>query len=201
MTIGTGRRLGPAGRSFARPTGAAGANGGSQCRDFAAGLGKEPNPKVALAAAVLEGVKAGRVRSRADVLEVLREFGEINRDGDDYVSVRLAGRAKPVRLKGLLFVRDLDVGAVLRSVANPGNRRSGREPPDLRAPRKRGRRWSGVRQAEPGITAGDILRRHPHRGREGANPSRQPISTMSSRSTSGPSRFGLSRFSNWIPNQ
>lgn len=97
----------------------------------AASPDNDPNPKVVLAAAVLEGVKAGKVRSRADVLAVLRGFGEINRDGDDYVSVRLASRAKPVRLKGLLFVRDLDVAAVLRSVASPGNRRSGREPPDL----------------------------------------------------------------------
>jgi hypothetical protein len=48
-------------------------------------------------------VEAGLIKNREDVLNSLREIGEINRKGKDYVSVKLPDFDKPIRLKGGIY--------------------------------------------------------------------------------------------------
>lgn len=50
----------------------------------------------------------GCIKNRQDVVAALREFGEINRDGQDYLSIKPAQGGAPIRFKGLLFHRDFD---------------------------------------------------------------------------------------------
>ena len=65
-----------------------------------AGLQLSDDPKRLLTDHLL----ARDVQNRADVLSELQELGlEINRKGPDYISVRIAPGAKPIRLKGPLY--------------------------------------------------------------------------------------------------
>jgi len=90
------------------------------------------DPRTPLVEAVVEGLVAGTVRALADVIDVLREHGEVTRRGPDYVSVVLPDHVRPIRLKGLLFRLEFDREAVLRAIARVAEPpRLEREPPDL----------------------------------------------------------------------
>ena len=73
-------------------------------------------------------IEDGLVKNRDDVIASLKEIGEITRAGDDYISVKPAGFAKAVRLKGVLYGREFSVESVEKVAReNPersGNRRS-----------------------------------------------------------------------------
>lgn len=73
-----------------------------------AGLAVEPDTKKVLGEMLLDRVARGRVKNREDVLAALKEFGEITRAGEDYISVKLPNLDKAVRLRGTLFQRDFD---------------------------------------------------------------------------------------------
>lgn len=73
-----------------------------------AGLAVEPDTKKVLGEMLLDRVARGIVNNRADVLAALKEFGEITRAGDDYISVRPPNLEKAVRLRGALFHRGFD---------------------------------------------------------------------------------------------
>ena len=75
-------------------------------------------------------VAAAQVNTRADVLQALASLGQINRQGRDYISVRLDEGAKPIRLKGALYDEKFD-GRALREVAAAAQKRpGGREQPE-----------------------------------------------------------------------
>ena len=69
-----------------------------------AGLDVEPDPRQSITDWLVSRIETGLVRDRSDVLASLAELGEINREGNDYISVRLAPGAKPIRLKGAIYV-------------------------------------------------------------------------------------------------
>ncbi|RYG82552.1 MAG: hypothetical protein EON59_14140, partial [Alphaproteobacteria bacterium] len=71
-------------------------------------LAVEPDTKKLLAEMLTARVRAGVVNNRADVVAALSEFGEITRDPADFVSVKLPGHAKAVRLRGTLFSAGFD---------------------------------------------------------------------------------------------
>ena len=73
-----------------------------------AGLAVEPDTKKVLGEMLLDRVVRGQVTNREDVLAALKEFGEITRAGEDYISVKLPNLVKAVRLRGTLFQRDFD---------------------------------------------------------------------------------------------
>lgn len=73
-----------------------------------AGLAVEPDTKKLLAEVLTARVQAGVVNNRADVVAALSEFGEITRNPADFVSVKLPGHTKAVRLRGTLFSADFD---------------------------------------------------------------------------------------------
>jgi hypothetical protein len=52
---------------------------------------------------LIQRINAGLVTDRKSVIDSLREIGEINRQGKDYVSVKLPDFDKPIRLKGGIY--------------------------------------------------------------------------------------------------
>jgi len=72
------------------------------------GLFERGREKEQITAFLMEAVLAGRIRDRAGVVGALEGFGEITRQGKDYVSVRIAGHDKPFRMKGPIYGADFD---------------------------------------------------------------------------------------------
>ena len=63
---------------------------------------------------VMARVEAGLVKNRADVVAALQEFGEVTRkESAEFVSVKLPGHKKAVRLRGTLFTQDFDAAVFL----------------------------------------------------------------------------------------
>ena len=73
-----------------------------------AGLEVEPDTKRVLAEMLLDRVARKQIKNRDDVLAALREFGDITRTSDDFISVKLPNLDKAVRLRGTLFQRNFD---------------------------------------------------------------------------------------------
>lgn len=84
-----------------------------------AGLAVEPDTKKVLAEMLLDRVARKQVKNRDDVLAALKEFGDITRAGDDYISVKLPTLNKAVRLRGTLFQRDFDAATFAAPVPSP----------------------------------------------------------------------------------
>lgn len=78
-------------------------------------------------------VAAGLVNDRADVLAALATLGQINREGRDYISIRLEEGAKPIRLKGPIYGDKFDGCALREAEKSVAGRPRGREKPDLGA--------------------------------------------------------------------
>ena len=79
-----------------------------------AGLAVAPDVKKVLADMVIARVEAGLVKNRSDVVAALQEFGEITRkESAEFVSVKLPGHKKAVRLRGTLFTQDFDAAVFL----------------------------------------------------------------------------------------
>jgi hypothetical protein len=57
---------------------------------------------------LIQRINAGLVTDRKSVIDSLREIGEINRQGKDYVSVKIEGFDKPLRLKGGLYAEQFN---------------------------------------------------------------------------------------------
>lgn len=84
-----------------------------------AGLAVEPDTKKVLGEMLLDRVAHKQVKNRDDVLAALKEFGDITRAGDDYISVKLPTLDKAVRLRGTLFQRDFDAATFSMPVPSP----------------------------------------------------------------------------------
>lgn len=53
-------------------------------------------------------IESGMVVNRSDIVASLKEVGEVTRQGRDYISVKLEGFAKTIRLKGLIYGEDFN---------------------------------------------------------------------------------------------
>ncbi|WP_426146599.1 hypothetical protein [Polaromonas sp. DSR2-3-2] len=106
-----------------------------------AGLEVEPDTKKVLGEMLLDRVVRGVVKNRAEVLAALKEFGEITRAGDDFISVKPPNLAKAVRLRGALFHKDFDASTFVRPAPSPVRTDKDREadinPEEEEAARKR----------------------------------------------------------------
>ncbi len=60
-------------------------------------------------------VECGFVRNRNDVLEALSEIGQINRINDQFISVLLPGRKKPLRLRGAFYESDFTIESYIEN--------------------------------------------------------------------------------------
>ena len=90
-----------------------------------AGLAVEPDPKRLLTEMLTARVRAGVVQNRADVVAALSEFGKITCDPEDFVSVKLPGHARAVRLRGTLFSADFDAKFFVAPRPSVGGRGKG----------------------------------------------------------------------------
>lgn len=72
----------------------------------------------------------GDINDRQDVLNSISKIGEINRQSKDYISIRLDGEKKPVRLKGPIYDEEFDGRSVREAAAAAQRRPAGRERPD-----------------------------------------------------------------------
>jgi hypothetical protein len=61
----------------------------------------------------------GTINSRENVLSALAKIGTLNRQSDDYLSVRFDDIPKPIRFKGTLFSTSFDPVALRNSFAQP----------------------------------------------------------------------------------
>lgn len=57
---------------------------------------------------ILGRIESGLVTDRAGVIASLAEIGEINRQGKDYLSIRVDGLDKPIRFKGAIYAESFD---------------------------------------------------------------------------------------------
>lgn len=91
--------------------------------------------KIVVTNYLTELVAAGLVSDRRGVLDALAEIGEVTRAGKDYVSVKLEGSAKAIRLKGVLYGDDFSRSALetlaRQAASRPESR--GRSDPDAAA--------------------------------------------------------------------
>ncbi len=71
-------------------------------------LAVEPNTKQVLQDFVLDLVLRKKVRTRADIVAVLAQHGEITRTGKNSLSIKPENFSKSIRLRGTMFQRDFD---------------------------------------------------------------------------------------------
>lgn len=99
--------------------------------DVLGAMGVEPSHKQVIADHLLRLVHEGGVKNRQDVVNVLKEFGAINRLGEDYISIKAKGDEKKIRFKGAMFHKDFDASLYLRQAPVPNL--GGRSQPNLEA--------------------------------------------------------------------
>lgn len=84
--------------------------------------GKE-NAKDAITAYLIERVSSGEIAaSREGIKSALQELGEITREGKDYISIKIDGADKAIRLKGAIYERDFKLGKIERGDDAAGGR-------------------------------------------------------------------------------
>lgn len=93
----------------------------------------DPDPKRWITDCLMKKIYGGEIDHRDDLLKALEEFGALNRVGTDYVSLRLAGRPRPLRLKGSIYGADFDAAALRERIAQPSDVALTRGQPDLPA--------------------------------------------------------------------
>lgn len=101
--------------------------------------GKGDDPRQVITAWLSDLAAAGHVSDRADIVESLATLGEVTRQGKDYVSVRLDGESKPVRLKGTMYAEGWSATEAVREAeaADRGRSRGRKEPDPAAAERAR----------------------------------------------------------------
>lgn len=92
---------------------------GGRADDILDALDVEPDQKQVIADWLVQGVNAGLVNNRQDVLAALAQLGDINRASSNFISVRLKRSAKLVRLKGTLFEASFDANTIRQAQSAP----------------------------------------------------------------------------------
>lgn len=94
-------------------------------------LGSREERHAAVVRWIHEQVLDGTISSRSDVLSALGKIGTLNRQSEDYVSVRFDDLPKPIRFKGTLFGAAFDPTLALKSIMGPApSLNSRRDDPD-----------------------------------------------------------------------
>lgn len=106
---------------------------GLHVSDLTDELAVEPDPKRQITDWLLEQIYVGDIDSREDLLKALTELGTLNRVGSDYVSIRLEGHPRPLRLKGAIYGDDFDAASIRDRVNQHQDQTPMRGPPDLPA--------------------------------------------------------------------
>jgi hypothetical protein len=65
---------------------------------------------------VIEAIDRGLIFNRSDMRDYLSQYGEITREGKDYISVKPEGFKKAIRLKGKIYERGFDIKEVSREI-------------------------------------------------------------------------------------
>ena len=117
------------------------------------GLKLEPDARRQIHDWMMARVESGEIQNRAQVMGALREIGTINREGKDYISIRIEEQEKPIRLKGGLYEREFDVNAVLASQRATEERSGGRAEPDHGAAESARRSFEGAIERRTGYNA------------------------------------------------
>lgn len=72
-----------------------------------------------------ELVKRGSIKNNSDIRTKLAEFGEITREGKDYISLKPKGFKKAIRLKGAYYGREFSIERVSEEVRREQEQRAG----------------------------------------------------------------------------
>lgn len=84
-----------------------------------AGLRLGRRPETQITDWLVRGIQAGQIQTRTDVVTSLAGLGPVTREGADYVSVKLPGRERALRLRGLVYERDLAPRRILARLSGP----------------------------------------------------------------------------------
>jgi hypothetical protein len=76
---------------------------------FLAYLDREDNPKEMINAFIADRIEAGTIKDRRDVIDSLKEIGEVTRAGKNYISVKPTSASKAIRLKGAIYEQEFNV--------------------------------------------------------------------------------------------
>lgn len=106
---------------------------GIHVSDLTEAVAIEPDPKQLITDWALAQIYQGAINNRDDLLGALAKLGSLNRLGKDYISVRLEGHPRPLRLKGIIYGADFDAAAIRARVAEPHELVLAREQPNLSA--------------------------------------------------------------------
>lgn len=77
-------------------------------------------------------INAGQVTDRAGIVASLQDIGEITREGKNYVSVKPEGFSQALRLKGTIYGKEFDFGAIQEARAEAERRPGANLEPDLK---------------------------------------------------------------------
>lgn len=89
------------------------------------GLERSSHPKQIITDYLTQRIEAGLISNRADLVCSLEEVGfEITRQGKRYISVRTEPRARPLRLKGVIYDTEFNCAKLERTVAPEDEDRS-----------------------------------------------------------------------------
>ncbi len=99
------------------------------------GVGEVDDPKKLITEYLIQRIEAGVVRERAGVIEALEEAGfEINRQGQDYLSIKDKESGLKIRLRGAIYAAEFNTKKLERSVeSTEGKKRAGSTPDPERA--------------------------------------------------------------------
>jgi hypothetical protein len=107
---------------------------GFEVSDILGAMGAEPSRKQLISDYLSRLVYEGAVKNRRSVIDILSRFGSINRQGEDYVSIKSFEGGPPMRFKGAMFKRDFNAEVFLRLSPAPSIFK--RSKPDLIASEK-----------------------------------------------------------------
>ena len=79
---------------------------------------------------VTELVNAGKLTNRAEVVQYLGQFGEITREGKDYISLKPNGFKKAFKLKGAVYEQGYELNSLVAEVGREQEARVGRNQED-----------------------------------------------------------------------
>ncbi|KOC58713.1 DNA relaxase mbeA [Habropoda laboriosa] len=91
--------------------------------NYSKGLkGKSANDvREAIGSYIEQRIEHGFVRNRADVLNAISELGEVTRQGNNFISLKLDGADKSVRLKGAFYESKFSVESYIKNRTRKAN--------------------------------------------------------------------------------
>jgi Toprim-like/Protein of unknown function (DUF3991)/Relaxase/Mobilisation nuclease domain len=103
--------------------------------ELRAGLSATKDPKAVITEYLLNGIEAGLINNRKDIISALKDAGfEIHRSGKDYISIRANADETSIRLKGVLYGIEFNADAYRKtSIENGGEPSANREINEERA--------------------------------------------------------------------